>query len=210
MAEGTEAPTPAMRQQIVQAEGRRYSLKLEPAFWAALERSAKLRGVRRGRLVADIAKDLTPGANLASRLRVFCLEEAQAAAHEQEQRAVRALLAVGETDVAALTEACPVPCLIAGQDRVVARVNSAFGRWFGPSHAKLVGRPIDHFLKLKTVQPFEGIMASFAERRLAMASGHLIYVVPGRVIAAPARMVPVARSDAQNFAVLIMVAEGRG
>ena len=51
-AAGTDiAEATGPQQRIVQADGRRYSLRLEPEFWSALERAAKDRGVRLGRLV---------------------------------------------------------------------------------------------------------------------------------------------------------------
>lgn len=196
------------QQRIVQADGRRYSLKLEPSFWAALTDAAERRGVRLGRLVADLAAALPPdGGNLASHLRVFCLAEAERAVAAAEEAGRRSQLAGGATDVDTLVEQCPAPCLVLAVDRRILRANDGFSRWYGPAAANLAGKSFDHFFKLRTTQSLDALLRSFAAGDAAFAKAHLLYVVPGRVVAAPARLMPVARRAADDFALLLMVAE---
>jgi len=61
-------------QRILQLDGKRYSLRLEHEFWAALEAIASRRKLRLNRLVAEIASRRSGDTNLSSLLRVFCLD----------------------------------------------------------------------------------------------------------------------------------------
>jgi len=197
------------QQRIVQADGRRYSLRLEPEFWSALERAAKDRGVRLGRLVAGIAKDAPEGANLASRLRLFCLDVADRRAGRLQDSLQEATRTSGDTDVGVLVDSLPIPAIVIGGAGEINHFNSGFGRWFGPGHPQLLGKPFDFFMKLRTQQPFEQIRKAFTERRLAMALGHIMYVSPGRVAAAPCRLVPVQHQPSGAHSCLVMLIENR-
>ncbi len=203
------APAEGPQQRIVQADGRRYSLRLEPEFWTALERAAKERGVRLGRLVAGIARDAPAGANLASRLRLFCLDVAERRAGHLQESLQEATRSSGDTDVGVLVDSLPIPAIVIGSGGEISHFNSGFGRWFGPGHPQLLGKPFDFFMKLRTQQPFEQIRRAFAERRLAMALGHIMYVSPGRVAAAPCRLVPVQHQPSGAHSCLAMLIENR-
>lgn len=83
----TPPPTSATRvaaslwqQRVLQLDGKRYSLRLECAFWSALEAIARRRKLRLNRLVADIASGRPAESNLSSILRVYCLGEVERAA----------------------------------------------------------------------------------------------------------------------------------
>lgn len=191
----------------MQADGRRYSLKLEPAFWTALDEAAERRKLRLGRLVAELATSLPANGNLASRLRVFCLAEAKQALDAAASAGRRSELAAGTTDIDTLVENCPAPCLVMGLDHRIHRTNEGFSRWYGPAAANLAGKPFDHFFKLRTAQPLETLLRGFAAGELAAAKAHLLYVVPGRVVAAAARLMPVARRTPDDFALLLMIAD---
>lgn len=195
--------------RIVQAKGRRFSLRLEGAYWAALDRAAQEQGVRVGKLVADIARDMPADANLASRVRLFCLAEGERRAASLERSLAEQEARGGDTDVVGLVDALPIPALLITAAGNVGHLNAGFGRWFGSGHAHLLGRPLDHFLKLRTQLPMEQVRRSFANRASGLALGHLMYVSPGRVAAAPCRIVPVQQRDHGQFAMLIMLVEGR-
>lgn len=206
-----EEPTPpvAPQQRIVQSDGRRYSLRLEPEFWATLERAARDEGIRLGRLVANVAKNAVAGSNLASRLRLFCLESASRRSDQLLTQLQEASRTSGDTDIGVLVEALPIPAIVIGASGEISHFNSGFGRWFGPGHPQLPGKPFDFFMKLRTQQPFEQIRRAFADRKLGMALGHIMYVSPGRVAAAPCRLVPVQRQSAGSHSCLVMLIENR-
>lgn len=192
-------------QRILQADGRRYSLKLEAPFWDALALAARERGIKLGRLVADLAGDRSGEGNLASRLRVFCLTEGERRLRSVAATASQASLATGTTNVETLVELCPASCLVMTRDRRIVRVNTAFGRWYGSAYVNLPGKTLDHFFKLRMASSYDSVMAAFETGTLQAARAHLLYVVPGRVVAGAARMMPVARVSADDFSVLVMV-----
>jgi predicted DNA-binding ribbon-helix-helix protein len=120
------------RQRILQADGRRYSLKLEEPFWDALEAAARERGLKLGRLVAQIAAELPNSANLASQLRLFCLAEGERRVRAASEAATQASLAAGATNIETLVELCPAACLVMTRERRILRANPAFGRCIRP------------------------------------------------------------------------------
>src|SRR5688572_3059395 len=149
------------KQRILQADGRRYSLKLEPAFWATLSEAAEERGLKLGRLVADLAAAAPRGGNLASQLRLFCLAELGRRRQGAEAEARHASLPAGSTDIDTLVEICPAPCLIVARDRRILRANEAFGRWYGSGYVNLPGKSLDHFFRLKMASGYEAMIAAF-------------------------------------------------
>ena len=199
-----EAPA-GPRQRILQADGRRYSLKLEEPFWEALDLAARERGLKLGRLVAQLAAELPGSGNLASQLRLFCLAEGQRRLHVASEAATQAGLAAGATNIETLVELCPASCLVMTRERRILRVNQAFGRWYGSVYVNLPGKTLDHFFKLRMASPYEAVMAAFETGSTQAAKAHLLYVMPGRVVAGAARVMPVARVRADDFSVLIMV-----
>jgi predicted DNA-binding ribbon-helix-helix protein len=76
--------------------GRATSVKLERAFWAVLEKVAHARGQPLSILIADIQRDLPPGASLASWLRVFAISQDWLLAGKDGDRGQ--LIASGEAD----------------------------------------------------------------------------------------------------------------
>lgn len=194
------------KQRILQADGRRYSLKLEPAFWTALGEAACERGIKLGRLVADLAGQAPAQSNLASQLRLFCLAEADRRRLAVEDASRRAGLSSGSTDIDTLVEICPSPCLLIARDRRIMRANEAFGGWYGSAYVNLPGKPLDHFFRLRMNQGYEALIAAFGAGQVNSARAHLLYVAPGRVIAASVRLMPVARSGPDDFVILLMLA----
>ena len=193
------------RQRILQADGRRYSLKLEEPFWDALDAAARERGVKLGRLVAQLAAEPPNTGNLASQLRLFCLAEGQRRVRAASEAATQAGLAAGATNIETLVELCPASCLVMTRERRILRVNQAFGRWYGSAYVNLPGKTLDHFFKLRMTSSYEAVMAAFESGSAQAAKAHLLYVMPGRVVAGAARVMPVARVRADDFSVLIMV-----
>ena len=76
------------RKRSVEIAGHKTSVSLEPAFWEALNRAARKRGVPLNALVAEIdaarlLAQTPPG--LASAIRVWLLDEARAGAEIVDQ-----------------------------------------------------------------------------------------------------------------------------
>jgi len=65
---GEQAPKP----RIVQYNNRRYSIRLEPVFWRALETLAERNQMRLGKFIAEL-EETYQGKNFSSFLRVFSM-----------------------------------------------------------------------------------------------------------------------------------------
>ncbi len=174
-----------MRQRILQAGGRRYSLRLEGCYWETLAAIAARRGLRLNRLVAEIAAR-ADGANLASHLHVFCLEETRRAALMHELPAER-------TSVVTLIEGAPAPALAADAAGRIVAINAPFVDWIGVPSETLLGTPLLRSfrfhcragLNLDALWKELGCAGAMAE------SARMIHIAPGRVLAASVRLVPV-------------------
>lgn len=179
-----QAPTGEWEQRILQFDGRRYSLRLEPDFWSALEGIAARRRQRLNRLVAEIAMQRSCGANLSSALRVFCLAEVQRGALSRPMPPDRASLL-------ALAESAPLPCLVFGGDQKILALNHAFARWVGLPRERLLGEPmLRHFL-FPTIRSLAEMWAGFPREAAPPQPLPLISIEPGRLLTGNAKLSPV-------------------
>jgi predicted DNA-binding ribbon-helix-helix protein len=198
----TAASPPAAEQRILQADGRRYSVRLEPAFWAALEASAERRRLRVNRLVAELAGRLDADGNLASTLRVYCLRELQRLAQARTQTADR-------TSLLALAETAPAACLVLGHDRRIVAANDAFVAWLGRPRDDLVGSPVLRHFRFRGVLAFEERWRELGRQWLLPEAMRIINIEPGRVLAANATLVPVLTARIRPSCLVWVKTEGR-
>lgn len=174
----------AAQQRILQVDGKRYSVRLEPDFWMALEASAERRRTRLNRLVAQLAQRLDDDGNLASALRVHCLRELR--------RLVQAkALAADRVSLLALAESAPAPCLVLGHDQRIIAANEAFGAWIGRSPDDLAGEPVLRHFRFRGARSFEELWRALGRQWLSPEASRIINIEPGRVLAANATLVPV-------------------
>lgn len=171
--------------RIVQADGRRYSIKLEAGFWDALKTIAAGRRLRVNRLVAVLASEEMSVANLASRLRVFCLAELR-------RRLTDAAFATDRTSLLALAESAPAPCMVLGPDQRIVSVNLAFSSWFGAGSEALAGSPVLRHFRFRSRLSFDELWEAFADRAASEEDARIINIMPGRVLSTNARLVRVA------------------
>lgn len=196
---------PAMRQRIIQHQGRRFSLKLEPEFWIWLEGLAAARHVRLNVLIAEIAGQLPKGANLASTLRQYCLSEAGQRIMRLEERVLDLSLAKGSTKLASIVEASPAPTLLVTHDRVILRVNGAFARWSGISRKDLIGRPFGHFFNFSAAAPIAEVWRRLGQGYDRPIPAKLTYLAPGRVVVAKATLCSASIKSPDDFTCLVMI-----
>jgi len=189
-------PGAAAEQRILQVNGRRYSLRLEGCFWAALETIAQDRGQRLNRLVADVAAQ-AEGANLASSLRVFCVEELRRA--ELARR-----IGADRTSLLALVHSAPAPGLLTDAGQRVLAANRGFLSWVGLPAGQLLDTPLlRHFrFRLGQGKTFEGLWAGLGHGWTEPADARLVNIEPGRVLAANARLVPVMAAPEAPYCLL--------
>ena len=174
-----------LQQRILQVAGRRYSLRLETCYWEMLTAIAARRRKRLNRLVAEIAA-LADNANLAARLRVFCLEESRQATQAR-------VFAVERTSILGLIESAPIPALAVDVSGRIVAVNAPLSAWLGAPAEPLTGTPLlRHFrFHCRTGCTVETLWGELGGNWATAESARMIHIAPGRVLAANARLVPV-------------------
>lgn len=202
------ASLPVIRHRIVQFANRRYSIKLEQDFWAFLEETARRQGKRLNHLVAQLAFDHPSGLGFAAALRLFCLNEARTRLGLAEAEVEKAALATGTTDLTAIVGACPAPCVVLDQDRVIRLLNENFALWLNADAAALVGQPIEHFFQIRGHFRLDELWGRFGQGFTAAVPAKLAYVAPGRVVVAKAHLCAAAIKAPENFSCLIMLDHG--
>jgi predicted DNA-binding ribbon-helix-helix protein len=178
-------------QRILQLDGKRYSLRLEHEFWAALETTAARRKLRLNRLVADIASRRSGESNLSSRLRVFCLGE-------MERASAGRSLSLDTGSINAFIEAAPTPGLLIDTGQIVLTANNAFVHWSGVKRALLLGQKLVAHFRLQGACGFDALWS----RPIREKETRIIGVMPGRVRAAEAKLVPVLSARGRRLCVV--------
>ncbi len=195
VAPGTRALTEVAspwEQRILQLDGKRYSLRLEHEFWAVLESIARRRKLRLNRLVAEIACHRSAGdSNLSSLLRVFCLGEMERAA------AGRPLALDGGT-ITALVETAPAPGLVLDADQIVLAVNDAFLHWSGLERPLISRQKLAAHFRLQGASSFDGLWS----RPMREEETRVVGIMPGRLLAADATLVPVVSARGRRLCVV--------
>ena len=190
-----------LKPRIIQADKRRFSLKLEPVFWEALEDIAAARGIRLNRLVALVAAEPGGQDNLASHLRKFCLAEAQ-------REAAEARLGGGRVDLGGLMDSSPIPCLLIAPNGMVRRENLAFTARFGGFGIRFVGKPFLRHFRFQSAVPVAEAWQRFAAGETFTLRGRVVHVAPGRVTTAEARLFPVPARRPVGFYCILWLALG--
>ncbi|HWE73042.1 MAG TPA: ribbon-helix-helix domain-containing protein [Stellaceae bacterium] len=194
IAAAADAP-PALalpwEQRILQLDGKRYSLRLGQEFWAALEAIATRRKRRLNRLVAEIASHRPSDTNLSSQLRVFCLGE-------MERATAGRSMALDRASVTALVEAAPMPGLLLDANQIVLAANEAFQHWSGIKRALLLRQNLAAWFRLQCASCFEGLWS----RPIREEETRIVGLIPGRVLAADARLVPVLNARGPRLCVV--------
>ena len=193
---GDQSPKP----RIVQHHNRRYSIRLEPVFWRALERLAERNGMRLGRFVADLA-ERHGGGNFSSHLRVICMLEA-------ERTLAGVQLRAGEASLVDLVSASFNPGLVLSRDRTIVAHNDAFVEWLGTDRPALVGADLTSIVQVRTKTPLNDLWLDMIAGQVESAEARVLYVEPGRVLAAPARLLAIQPRPGEDFYALMWVSSG--
>jgi len=200
-----EAAESSLRHRILQCDGRRYSLKLEPAFWTSLEAAAKRRNLRLSQLIRDIALEPAAGSSLSARLRQFCLEEAEALALRLETQIESQVPTSDSHDLVSIVAVCPLPCIVVSATGRINRANEAFGRWMKADPKEFLGKPIDHYFQLRLPVPLTGMAAQALKGGTRHCSARIAFVAPGRVVVAKAKICLFGVRNPVDFAYLVMI-----
>ena len=193
----TESPKP----RIVQFRNRRFSVRLEPVFWRALEYLATSRGVRLGQYIADQASRC-PGGNFSSFLRVHCMLS-------HEERIAESDMEAKFSSLLSVVRSAPAPGLILSRYRSIIGANASFLDWLGPTEVAVTGANLTTVIQVRTRQPLNEIWQKMMDGKLDGAEARILYVAPGRVNAAKANFVAVHAENGKDFyAVMWLAAPG--
>ena len=183
----TESPKP----RIVQFRNRRFSVRLEPVFWRALEDLSERAGIRLGQYIANQA-DRCPGGNFSSFLRVHCMLS-------HEERIADAALGANYTSLLSVVRAAPVPGLILSRYRSIIGANAAFLEWLGPIDVTITGANLTTVIQVRTRQPLNDVWQRMLDGNEEEADARILYVAPGRVNAAKANFVAIHADQGKEF-----------
>jgi predicted DNA-binding ribbon-helix-helix protein len=163
----------------------RTSIKLEPEFWGYLKEVAQDRSIRLSRLVNEVAMASPERTNLASTLRTFSLVHAQLRWQGLEQELQKLTLAGNTQDLTRVLDACPLPCLLLSEDRVIQRLNQAFAAWLHVDGRGVLGQRLDNVMIMRgpcMAELWQRVFAGMAHK----ARFNATYVSPGKVRTAQA------------------------
>lgn len=182
-----ESPKP----RIVQFQNRRFSVRLEPVYWQALEKMAEQQGMRLGRFIAQLSDRFT-GGNFSSHLRVFCMIEA-------EKRLAQSYLGPSYGNLLDVVRAAPNPGIVLSRYRSIIAHNQAFAEWLGAPNQPIDGANLTSVLQVRTKQPLNDVWQSMSAAQLRQAEARVLYVAPGRVNAAQATFVALHSATGDEF-----------
>jgi predicted DNA-binding ribbon-helix-helix protein len=138
------------RARIVQHEGKRFSLRLEEAFWQMLERIARRRQIRLGQMIAQLA-DQYDGVNLSSYIRVYAQAEAQREISRQD-------IILSPFDIVDILRNCPAPGMLIQHNRTIIEANSALLQWLGKNAPTLRLQHFDDIFEPRVSRPLNETM----------------------------------------------------
>ncbi len=186
-AVGIQTPKP----RILQYRNRRYSIRLEPVFWQALESLSEREGKRLGRFIAELAARYT-GNNFASHLRVISMVES-------ERALAQASLPPTQDNILGVVRACASPGLVLSRYRTILAHNEGFLEWLGVPEERLAGADLTSVIQVRTRRPLNELWLEMVAGNVASAEANVLHVEPGRVIAAAAKLLGLHPRDSEGF-----------
>ena len=195
------------RQRVLQVDRKRYSVRLEDAYWHILEDLARDQGVKLSRLVDDVAKEVKGASGLAAALRLRCLSALADRNGADQTPADRWSVGGGVygASLEKLISANPAPSLLLAEDGRILLANEAFQNWSGVKSESLMGQPYDWFFQLRLAAPLAEVVDSLAHGREGFQHARISYIAPGRVVVSNGRVCLGHYSGPRNFTWIVMI-----
>ncbi|MEM1400148.1 MAG: ribbon-helix-helix domain-containing protein [Pseudomonadota bacterium] len=187
-----------LKPRVVQWNHKRFSLRLEPIYWRALETQAARRSMGLNALVGRLANSPRQG-SLASRLRTFCLTQA-------ERQAAEGHISDRQRDLLDLFDHSPTAGAILAENGTVRRVNPSFTRRFAQDGTDFLGQSFLRAFRVQTSIPLSRIWDQFGEGRREPHGGRLAQISRGRVTTATVTLHPISARKPDRFNVVVWVA----
>ncbi|WP_085900615.1 ribbon-helix-helix domain-containing protein [Kiloniella majae] len=171
----------APKARIVQYNKKRYSIRLEPVFWRALEMVASDHDLKVGKFIGKL-ETIYQGPNFSSFLRVFCMISA-------ERHLAAAEADTNKDTLLSIINASPSPAALIAQDMTIISSNNAFYNWIGEDKYALEGSSINKLFQLRTRGLLQDNLKELLTAQIEHIDARIIRMIPGKVITAQARMV---------------------
>jgi predicted DNA-binding ribbon-helix-helix protein len=184
--------------RFVQFQGRRHAIRIEPAFWAALEDAAADLGLRLNRLVAALAARPEGKKNLSALLRLFALERTRRQLADSRQTGAG-------IDIATLVSASTAPALVFGGDRRIGYLNDLAVAWTSTKAGDLEGRPVEEFFRLRLQHDERNPWRLLETGDPGPFDGNIAYMPPGQLLARPIRACAIEQPRMANRAFVVFV-----
>lgn len=179
-------------QRILQADGRRFSLRLEPCYWDALAEIAAETATRVSRLVAEIDARRPAGSNLCSTIRAYCLAALQ-------DRILSLSSAAGRTNLLQILHSAPTPGLMLGADQTIVAANESFVKWMNVPAEEFMRQPVLRHFRFRAAASADDIWDRLAAPGAKEQKARIIHISPGRVLAGNALIVPISSERMRMF-----------
>lgn len=159
--------------RIVQYNKRRYAIRLERVFWRFLEKLAKKRKMRLGKLISKLSESHT-GKNLSSYVRAYCMVEA-------ERELMQEHLSLIGTDAVDILKSCPVPGFILSHDLKILDYNLALTQWLGDTVSGGIQQyDLTDIFDPRVTRPVSETMALMQEGKLKQTQMQLVQRLEGK------------------------------
>jgi predicted DNA-binding ribbon-helix-helix protein len=223
-----EYPTQSAIHRTVQADGQRFSIKLEAAYWSVLKDEAARDALPLAQLIKRIARQVPTDATLTGVLRLYCLEVLRArvpsgtpppdAVHAGQPLQSGIPTSPAGTTVAAGPDTrpihrlftffmtCPAAGLLLNATQKVVCVNRAFEEWSRLRSEHILGKPIDWYFQIRLPEPVETVLARFAGGASESLVARVSYIRPGRIVVARAKVSLLHWTGPADFIWSVMIA----
>ncbi len=201
-----------LRHRVLQVDRRRYSVRLEDAYWAILEDIARKEGVRLASVIDEVATVAGADASLTAALRLRCLAFLRDRVAEEETGARAKVGTSGRYGASLdnLVAANPAPTLLLSHDGKILRANAAFQSWSGVKSEALTGQPYDWFFQLRLADSFQDTIHRLAHGTDGYLVARVSYIAPGRVVVANGLVCLGHYSGPSDFTWIVMIGAARG
>lgn len=165
----SEQPVP----RVVQYNKKRFAIRLERIFWRFLEKMAKKRKIRLGKLIFSLSEAHT-GKNLSSYIRSYCMVEA-------EKELMQEHLSLIGTDAIDILKSCPVPGFILSHDLKILDYNMALTQWLGDTVPNSIRQfDLNDVFEPRVTRPVSETMALMQDGKLKQTQMQLVQRLEGR------------------------------
>ncbi len=184
--------------KVLQKAGRRVSIRLEDIYWDQLQELARTDSISLNSLVFRVVEELDESTNRTSALRTYCLNRLR-------QELVLKSIQTGDTGLAAIITACPVPVMVLTPERRIAAYNPAFANEILSALATNQNGEKRTTLRLTFSRPFNLIVKQVVDNPRAIVAGQIGFSSNRRSVQRRVRYALADRSQGQDSYIVVFL-----